>query len=63
MQFYDLFKDAISYIPERFTVLNNVVSAFLPFVLMACALLTAFFGLKCVKWWCMLTFFFFGTSC
>ena len=62
MQFYDLFKDAISYIPERYTVLNNVVSAFLPFVLMACALLTAFFGLKCVKWWCMLTFFFFGTS-
>ncbi len=62
MQFYDLFKDIIAYIPERYTLLNSFVSAFLPFVLMACALLTAFLGLKCIKWWCMLTFFFFGTG-
>lgn len=60
MQFYDLFKDIISYIPERYHLLNSIVSAFIPFVLMACALLTAFFGLKILKWWCALTFFFFG---
>lgn len=62
MQFYDFFKELISYIPERFNQLNAVFDAAMPFVLMACALLTAFFGLKCVSWWCSLTFFFLGAG-
>ena len=62
MQFYDLFRELIGYIPERFGAISSVFYSVMPFVLMACALFTAFFGLKCAGWWCALTFFFLGAT-
>ncbi|MCR5207789.1 MAG: tyrosine-protein phosphatase [Eubacterium sp.] len=62
MQFYDLYKDIISYIPEKYVLIQSAADFILPFVLMACALVTAFFGLKCVGWWIKVSFFLFGTG-
>ncbi len=62
MQFYDLFKELISHIPERYGALINFFDAVLPLALMVCALLTAFLGVKLVKWWCTVTFFFLGSA-
>lgn len=60
MQFYDLFKDLMSLIPESLSGVRGLFSEVLPFVLLACSLFTAFFGLKCAGLWCSLTFFFTG---
>ena len=62
MQFYGLFEKIINYIPDSFTIVREYIYIALPFVLMACALFTAFFGLKCAGLWCAATFFGIGTS-
>ena len=62
MQFYELYKDLIGYIPERLSFLSGFFYEALPFVLMACALFTAFFGLKYLAAWNGVTFFFLGLS-
>lgn len=62
MQFYDLYRELISYIPDSFQVTKDLFEYLLPLILMVCSLLTAFFGLKCAKIWASLTFFFFGVT-
>lgn len=62
MQFYDLLRTFIEYIPERFSFISDFFGGVLPYVLMGCALFTAFFGLKCAALWCSVTFFFLGSS-
>lgn len=62
MQFYDLFRTLLDYIPERLSFVSDFFGSVLPFVLMACALFTAFFGLKCASLWCSGTFFFLGLT-
>ena len=44
MQFYGLFEKIINYIPDSFTIVREYIYIALPFVLMACALFTAFFA-------------------
>lgn len=62
MQFYDFLKQLVGYIPDSSGVIRAAFQAFLPYFLMACALFTAFFALKCAKWWCGLTFFLLGAG-
>ena len=62
MQFYDFLKQLIGYIPDSSGVVKIMFGAFLPYFLMACALFTAFFALKCATWWCCLTFFLLGSG-
>ena len=62
MQFYDFFKELIGYIPSDYEVIRSMAYTFLPYFLMACALFTSFFALKCGAWWCGLTFFMLGSS-
>ncbi len=60
MQFYDLFKTIINYIPDAFSPVRAFMWEAMPYVLMGCALFTSFFGLKCAGIWCGLTFFWMG---
>ena len=62
MQFYDLFRNLLTYIPDRFSYVSGFFSELLPLLLMVCALFTAFFGLKCGSLWCGTTFFLLGSS-
>lgn len=62
MQFYDFLKQLVGYIPDSSGVVRAAFQAFLPYFLMACALFTAFFALKCAEWWCGLTFFLLGAG-
>ncbi len=62
MLFYDLFKELIGYIPERLGFLSGFFYEAMPFVLMACALFTAFFGLKYLAAWNAVSFFFIGLA-
>lgn len=62
LQFYDFFKSLLDYIPQELSGVHAFFISLLPYILMVCSLFTAFFGLKCAKWWCALTFFFLGAS-
>ncbi len=62
MQFYDLFKELIGYIPASLGEVKGFFNLALPAVLVVCALFTAFFGLKCASLWCSVTLFFIGTT-
>ena len=60
MQFYDFFKELVDYIPSQYGFIRGFAMVMMPYLLMACALFTSFFALKCGKWWCALTFFWLG---
>ncbi len=62
MLFYDLFKELIGYIPERLGFLSGFFYETMPYVLMACALFTAFFGLKYLAAWNGVSFFLIGLA-
>ncbi len=62
MQFYDLFKDLIGYVPADYGEVRSFLGFMLPVVLVVCALFTSFFGLKCAALWCSVTLFFVGSS-
>ncbi len=62
MQFYEFFKSLLDYMPPQFQGVQSFLSVMLPYVLMACALFTSFFGLKCAGMWCATTFFFLGSA-
>ncbi len=62
MQFYGFLKELVGFIPDGSGLIRAAFQAFLPYFLMACALFTAFFALKCAAWWCGLTFFLLGAG-
>lgn len=62
MQFYGFLKELVNLIPDGSGAVRAAFSAFLPYFLMASALFTAFFALKCATWWCGLTFFILGST-
>ncbi|GEM_PF-1063798 len=62
MEFYDLFRDLIGYIPKRLGFVSDFFYEALPLVLIASALFMAFFGLKYLSLWNGVTFFFLGLT-
>ena len=60
VQFYDLFKSIFDNIPAGFPAVREFLTELMPYLLMGCALFTAFFGLKCASAWCCVTFFMLG---
>ena len=62
MEFYSFLKELVGYVPDGSGLVREAFHAFLPYFLMACALFTAFFALKCAAWWCGLTFFMLGST-
>ncbi len=62
MQFYEFFKSVLDYVPDSYGYARDFMWSIMPYILMGCALFTAFFGLKCANAWCYVTFFLMGGS-